>query len=247
MEQDNTQSNDPEGVVELKLDDVSAQDEEKSSVQKRFDELTAKIHAKDKQLEELLTNQQQLVAQLAQAMHRPVQVNLPKQEPVEETLADDATPAQIAAYFAKQSQKQTLALQARIDAAIGGINSRIGGVEAQAAFVNEDPEVRAEAANVMKYWQSQNIPGGPADAIRYAKGVLLESGKWAPKVKQNGNGGARQMQLTPTITSPSGAGEPIQRVDASRIKDPADLKNWPLDKQLEYQRKKLEATGQDSF
>lgn len=257
MEPDNAQSDNQTNsdLLELKLPDETNTENNNNNVsngvQKRIDELTAKIHKRDEQIEALLAKQNDIAQQAMQAMQRPVHVQMPQAPVVEETLADDATPAQMAAYFAKQQSKMMEAMSRRIESAVGNVAARQYQNEAQQALASQDPIVRQEAQTVMSYWQREGKQGWePIDAIRYAKGILIEQGKWSPKTGATGNGGTRSNAHT-MLTQPSGQPEPTgnneEFMDAARIKDPADLHNWPLQKQLEYQELKLRKTGQNSF
>lgn len=243
MDPDNTQS-DLDAPIILEVPSNQAANEDKSGVQKRIDELTAKIHASDKAMQDLMAQNQQLTQAAMQAMNRPVTVQMPQAPVQEEQLSEDATPAQIASFFARQNQKQMLAMRAEINTAVQGIAARQYQNEAQSVLASQDPVVKAEAESIMRYWRDSGKQGWePVDAVRYAKGVLMEQGKWNPNNTQRRNGS------NTTLTMPSGVAEPTTNevIDASRIKDPADLTSWSLEKQLEYQQVKLQKTGQNSF
>jgi hypothetical protein len=192
--------------------------------QRRIDELTRARREAERLAEE---RQQQLLAVLERvASQAPVPPAPVKEaDPFEDLNPEDRVRLQ------KAFDARLAPLQRQLEETNQFIRSQQATQQVQAQAAQEPPEVVQRAQQLMQAWSAKGKTGWePIDAVRYAKVMLMEEGKYvppAPATQPRASNG-QYMSSASQVTSASPTPAPAPRKKGL----PADLENRPLEEQI---------------
>lgn len=140
-------------------------------IQRRIDELTAKLHQKDDTIQQLIQQQQ---AMLAEQLARQ-QANQPQQDadPFAAVLPADASDetkqmfAKMGSFFAKQLDEKLKGIQTQL-----AVQSAASEVQQVAQKFGVSDAVAQRTQELMADWRRRGLPFNAEDAVRFAAGEM---------------------------------------------------------------------------
>ena len=219
------------------------------SIQKRFDEMTAQTREMERRFQAQQELNMQLMAQLAKG-NQPPQAQAPQAPQFQ--LPEGMDPSMAQAFKAQQDFFQAqLAQQAKqmeqlMSQNLGQVRMTTEQLQFQQAAQAYPEPVRQLAAQRLAQWRQGGYTGwSPEDALRYAAGELVMSGKLQPPAPAQNQGPTPRPFNQPPMPMAFGAPppSPVPNQQLPEALPDAVLNKMTPEAQLKYWEDRLAKTG----